>query len=82
MGEELSEPAARPSGALRALCMVLGVAAVGTGVFGIAFGSLWAATALAWFDSNDFVRHFELAVPFLPIFLIAIGAVLAVRSQR
>ena len=55
---------------------------MGTGVFGIAFGSLWAPTALAWFDSNDFVRRFELVVPFLPIFLIAIGAFLAVRSRR
>jgi hypothetical protein len=62
--------------------MILGVAAMGTGVFGIAFGSLWAPTALAWFDSNDFVRRFELVVPFLPIFLIAIGAFLAVRSRR
>ena len=72
----------RRSGALRALLMILGAAAVGMGVFGIAFGSLWAPTALALFARNEVAQHFELVVPFLPIFLIALGAVLVVRSRR
>ena len=74
--------ALRKSGALRALLMILAAAAVGMGVFGIAFGSLWAPAALALFARNEVAQHFELVVPFLPISLIALGAVVAVQSRR
>jgi hypothetical protein len=62
--------------------MIAGAAAVGIGTFGIAFGSLWAPTALALFSGNEVVQKFELVVPFLPILLIAVGASLAVRSRQ
>jgi hypothetical protein len=62
--------------------MILAAAAVGMGVFGFAFGSLWAPTALALFARNEVAQHFELVIPFVPIFLIALGAVLAARSRR
>lgn len=76
------EQASRASEARRTLLMLLGAAAVGAGIFAIAFGSLWATAALDLFGENEAVRHFELVVPFLPIFLIAIGAHLVVRSRR
>jgi hypothetical protein len=62
--------------------MILAAALVGTGVFGITFGSLWAPSALALFARNEVAQYFEIVVPFLPIFLVALGAFLGVRSIR
>jgi hypothetical protein len=73
---------ARRSGSIRAALMLAGLAIGGLGLFGIAFGSLWAPTALALFSSNPAAQKFELVVPFLPILLIALGASLLVESRR
>jgi len=78
---EVSEEA-KASGALRLALMIGGIAAAGAGIFGIAFGSLWAPTALELFAGNEIVQNFELVIPFLPILLIALGAWLGVQSRR
>ena len=70
------------SGALRLVLMIAGAAAVGMGIFGIGFGSLWAPTALELFAGNEMAENFELAIPFSPILLIALGAFLAVKSRQ
>ena len=78
---EVSQPP-KKSGALRLVLMIAGAAAVGMGIFGIGFGSFWAPTALELFAGNEVVEIFELAIPFSPIFLIALGAFLAVKSRQ
>ena len=61
----------------------LGLVAATMGVVGLVFGSAWAPTA--W-EILEFFGHwaplFELAVPFIPIFLIAFGTTLLVRSKQ
>ena len=69
------------SGARRLALMLAAVAAVGMGIFGIAFGSFWAPTALAFFAGREVVQNFELIVPFVPISAIALGAYLAVQAR-
>ena len=59
-----------------------GCVLVALGVLAVAFGSVWAAPALEPFDGNPVIGPFELLVPFLPIFLIALGAFLLVKSRR
>jgi len=66
---------------LRSLFMIVGGASAGTGVFGITFGSIWSPTVLGFFAERPVLQNFELVVPFLPIFLIALGASLFVRSR-
>lgn len=61
---------------------VSGAAAVVIGVLGIAFGSLWATQTMELFASSAIGLVFESFVPFLPIFLIAFGAFLLVRSRQ
>jgi hypothetical protein len=61
---------------------VSGAAAVVIGVLGIAFGSLWATRTMELFASSAIGRVFESFVPFLPIFLIAFGARLLVKSRQ
>jgi hypothetical protein len=70
------------SGSLRLVLMIAGAVAVGTGIFGIGFGSFWAPTALAFFAVDEVVQKFTLVIPFFPIFLIALGALLAVKSRQ
>jgi len=69
------------SRALRAVLATVGAAAAGVGVLGISAGSLWAEAALQLFASNEVTSRFELVVPFLPISLIAVGALLIVESR-
>jgi hypothetical protein len=59
-----------------------GVAAVLVGVLAIAFGSSWASRTLELFSASPIGWVFETFVPFLPIFLIAFGALLLVKSRR
>ncbi len=59
-----------------------GAAALGTGVLAIGFGSRWAPQTLEHFYRSAVGRTFELAVPFLPIFLIMLGAFLLVESRK
>jgi len=61
--------------------VTLGWAAIAAGLFGIAFGSLWAGAALDFFASRPIVSRFDLIVPFLPILSIAIGAGCVIRSR-
>ena len=74
---EVSEQANR-SGALRPVLLIVGVVAMGMGIFGIGFGSFWAPAALEFFAGNEIAENFELVIPFVPIFLIALGAYLLV----
>ncbi len=60
---------------------ISGAAAVVVGVLAIAFGSVWASGAMDLFASSAVGRVFESFVPFLPIFLIAFGAFLLVKSR-
>ena len=60
---------------------ISGAAAVAVGVLAIGFGSFWASRTLKFFDSSAIGRVFETLVPFLPILLIAFGALLLVRSR-
>ncbi len=78
---EISEQASK-SGALRLVLLTTGAATAGTGLFGIAFGFSWADPTMKLFASNEILQIFELAVPFLPIFLIALGAYLVVKSKQ
>lgn len=78
---EVSERA-NQSAALRLVFMIVGAAAAGMGVLGIAFGSFWAPTALELFYGNETAQKFEFVVPFLPILLIALGTFLAVKSRQ
>ncbi len=61
---------------------ISGAAAVIAGVLAIAFGSLWASRTMELFASSSIGRALETWVPFLPIFLIAIGAFLLVKSRQ
>ena len=61
---------------------VAGAAAVAIGVLGISFGSFWASPTLQFLSVNAFGRAMETSVPFLPILLITVGAILLVRSRR
>lgn len=63
----------------RQVLTLVGIAAVGTGIFGITFGSLWAPTALGLFAG---IEKLEFVVPFMPIVLIAVGASLAVKARQ
>ena len=80
MAEGLERP--KQSRALRLAAITLAAASLGVGIFGVSFGSIWAPTALELVASNELAQKFELALPFVPIFLIALGAFLAVRSRR
>jgi hypothetical protein len=59
-----------------------GAAAVVIGVLAIGFGSIWAPGALEVFSSSTIGRAFQTFVPFLPIFLIMLGAFLLVKSRQ
>ena len=61
---------------------ISGASAVAVGLLAIGFGSFWASRTLELFASSSIGRAFETFVPFLPIFLIAFGAFLLVRSRR
>ena len=79
---DAGEQSNKPEGLRRVLThvgMLLGTAAVGTGVLGIAFGSFWAPTALGLFAGHE---KFELVVPFMPIILIAMGAYVTIKSRQ
>lgn len=82
--ERIVEISERPkkSAALRLATMTAAVAALGAGIFGIGFGSCWAPAALKLVAGNEFAQNFELAIPFVPISLIALAAFLAVQSRR
>ena len=69
------------SEALRLLLMIAGIAAAGTGIFGIAFGSFWAATGLEIFDGVNALLNLTTILPFIPISLIAVGVFLMVKSR-
>ncbi len=60
---------------------ISGAAAVIAGVLAIGFGSFWASRTLELVSSSSIGRAFETLVPFLPIFLIAFGAFLLVKSR-
>jgi hypothetical protein len=62
--------------------MTAAAAALGLGIFGIGFGSFWAPAALKLVAGNEIAQKFELALPFVPIGLIALAALLADRSRR
>jgi len=62
--------------------MTVAAAALGVGIFGIAFGSFWAPAALELVAGNEIAQMFELALPFAPISLIALGVFLAVQAKR
>jgi hypothetical protein len=72
----------KQSRALRLATIALAAASLGIGIFGVGFGSIWAPTALELVAGNALAQKFELALPFTPIFLIALGAFLAIRSRR
>ena len=61
---------------------IFGGAAVVAGVLGIAFGSFWASRALDAAAHSPAGWVLELWVPFLPIFLISLGALAMVRSGQ
>jgi hypothetical protein len=61
---------------------ISGAAAVVVGVLAIAFGSFWASRTLQFFSSSSIGRAFETSVPFFPILLITLGAILLVRSRQ
>ena len=81
-GNQPQDRGVRTSRPLRTVLTMAGLVAVGIGLLGVSLGSFWAPMALDLFSSNDVARHFELIVPFLPIFVIALGAALAVGSRR
>ena len=65
--------------ALRAGGLALAVA----GVLGLGFGSQWAPEALGFAESLGAAAGLaELVVPFLPVFLVALGAYLVVGSRQ
>lgn len=65
------------AGVARRLLSGGGLVLVATGLVGFAFGSLWAPWMLALVGSLGFTGELlELAVPFLPIFVIGMGALL------
>jgi hypothetical protein len=82
--ERMVEGTERPkqSRALRLATIALAATSLGVGIFGISFGSIWAPAALELVASSELAQKFELALPFVPISLIAMGAFLAVRSRR
>ena len=57
-------------------------AALAVGLAGITVGSLWAPQALRFVDSSYVIWPFDQLAPFLPIFLMAAGANLLVRSRQ
>jgi hypothetical protein len=80
MGKGTERP--KQSRALRLATIAVAAAALGIGIFGIGFGSIWAPTALELVARNELAQNFELALPFTPILLIALGAFLAIRGRR
>lgn len=60
--------------ALGGLIVLLGLAAM-------ALGSIWAPPTLEWVYGVPIVFPFDLLVPFAPIFAIALGTGLWVRSR-
>ncbi len=66
---------------IRLALKAVGTAAVTLGGLAIAFGSYWASEALEFFASSPIGSAPEIFVPFLPIFLIAIGAFFVVRAR-
>ena len=67
---------------MRITLLVFGVGAMLLGVMALSFGSTWAPDVLRFFADNESVRQFELIVPFLPILVIAFGALFVVKSKR
>ena len=67
---------------MRFAMRISGAAAVAVGVLAIAFGSYWASQTMTFVSSNLPGALFDTFVPFLPIFLIAFGAFLFVRSRQ
>jgi hypothetical protein len=55
---------------------------VALGLLALAFGSLWAPRTLALVYDNGISWPFDAPIPFLPIFAIALGAQLLVKSRR
>jgi hypothetical protein len=80
MAEERESP--KQSRALRLATISVATASLAIGIFGIGFGSIWAPAALELVASNKLAQKFELALPFAPILLIALGVFLVVRSRR
>ena len=67
---------------MRQLLPGVGLVVAAVGLVGFAFGSLWAPWALELVGSLGMAGAvLELAVPFLPIFLIGLGALLVDRSD-
>ncbi len=67
---------------IQAALKICGAGAVGVGLLAIGFGSFWASQTLELVSSSSIGRAFETLVPFLPIFLIAFGAHLLVKSRQ
>jgi hypothetical protein len=72
----------RQANRVRFALAIAGVAAVVVGLAAIAFGSFWASDSLELFSRSSIGRALELFLPFLPIFLIAFGAFLLIRSRQ
>ena len=63
------------------LRLICGKSFVLLGLAGIGLGSIWAPPTLAFFASYQFAQKFELIIPFLPIFLILLGAFVLNESR-
>ncbi|MFQ6006865.1 MAG: hypothetical protein ACE5OQ_15345 [Woeseia sp.] len=57
-----------------------GTAIVIVGMLAIGFTFMWASPVLALFSDNTIGSILELIVPFLPVLLIMIGALLITRA--
>jgi hypothetical protein len=79
MGEP-SEPIRKPA-ARRALLAMAAAVLLALGIFGIGFGTFWAPGVLEVFEGNAVAQNFETVIPFVPIFLIALAAYLAIESR-
>ena len=72
-----------PGGPIRPALLGVGLVAVAAGLLGIGLGSLWEPGVWGLFEIfGAAATWMELPVPFFPIFLIALGATLVVRSKR
>ncbi len=67
---------------IRLTLRIAGAAVVILGVLGLGLGSIWAPMALEFLSDDAIGIVYGILVPFVPVFLIAIGALLFTKSMQ
>ena len=73
--------AGKSGGFLRLATATAAFLLIAVGLLGVGLGNLWADQAIEFADSSSLALLLGNLVPFFPIFLILLGAVLLVRSR-